>query len=62
LRAYGVPHATALPYALVFHLVNFIPFVLAGALLLHYNALHPRNAGSTSSPGERSAAPLSEAS
>jgi glycosyltransferase 2 family protein len=58
LRAYGVPHATALPYALVFHLVNFIPFVLAGALLLHYNALHPRNAESTSLPGERSAAPV----
>jgi glycosyltransferase 2 family protein len=65
LRAYGLPHATALPYALVFHLVNFIPFVLAGALLLHYNALHPRNAESTplpaestSLPGERSAAPV----
>jgi uncharacterized protein (TIRG00374 family) len=58
LRAYGLPHATALPYALVFHLVNFIPFVLAGALLLHFNALHPRNAESTSLPGERSPAPV----
>jgi uncharacterized membrane protein YbhN (UPF0104 family) len=62
LRAYGLPHATALPYALVYHLVNFIPFVVAGALLLHYNTLHPRNAESTSSPGENSAAPVSEAS
>jgi glycosyltransferase 2 family protein len=45
LRAYGVPHSTALPYALVLHLVNFVPFVLAGALLLHYNARNPRRAG-----------------
>jgi uncharacterized protein (TIRG00374 family) len=62
LRAYGLPHATALPYALVYHLVNFIPFVLTGALLLHYNTLHPRTAESTSLPGEHSAAPVSEAS
>jgi uncharacterized protein (TIRG00374 family) len=41
LRAYGVPHSTALPYALVLHLVNFVPFVLIGAFLLHHNARHP---------------------
>jgi uncharacterized membrane protein YbhN (UPF0104 family) len=41
LRAYGVPHSTALPYALVLHLVNFVPFVLVGALILHYNTRHP---------------------
>jgi uncharacterized protein (TIRG00374 family) len=62
LRAYALPHATALPYALVYHLVNFIPFVLTGALLLHYNTLHPRNAESMSLPGEHSAGPVSEAS
>jgi hypothetical protein len=42
LRAYGVPHSTALPYALVLHLVNFVPFVLIGAAILHYNSRHPR--------------------
>jgi uncharacterized protein (TIRG00374 family) len=42
LSAYGVPHSSALPYAVVLHLVNFVPFVLVGALLLHHNARHPR--------------------
>ena len=42
LRAYGVPHSTALPYALVLHLVNFLPFILIGVALLHYNSRHPR--------------------
>jgi glycosyltransferase 2 family protein len=40
LNAYGVPHSVALPYALVLHAVNFIPFVVIGALLLQYNARH----------------------
>jgi hypothetical protein len=42
LRAYGVPHSTALPYALVLHLVNFLPFILIGVALVHYNSRHPR--------------------
>jgi uncharacterized protein (TIRG00374 family) len=41
LKAYGVPHSQALPYALVLHAVNFVPFVVVGALLLQYNARHP---------------------
>ena len=41
LEAYGVPHSSALPYAVVLHLVNFVPFVVVGAVLLHYNARHP---------------------
>jgi hypothetical protein len=41
LHAYGVSHTDALPYALVLHLTNFIPFVLAGALVLQHNARHP---------------------
>jgi uncharacterized protein (TIRG00374 family) len=41
LRAYGVPHSVGLPYALILHLVNFVPFVIAGAVLLHHNARHP---------------------
>jgi hypothetical protein len=47
LHAYKVPHSTALPYALVLHLVNFIPFVLVGVLLLHHNARRPVPAGVT---------------
>jgi glycosyltransferase 2 family protein len=43
LKAYGVPRSTALPYAVVLHLVNFVPFVLTGAFLLHYNSRHPRS-------------------
>lgn len=41
LTAYGVPHSSALPAALVLHLVNFVPFVLVGTFLLHYNSRHP---------------------
>ena len=41
LKPYAVPHSSALPYALVLHLVNFVPFVIAGVYLLHHNARHP---------------------
>jgi len=41
LHAYGVSHTNALPYALILHLTNFIPFVLVGALVLQHNARHP---------------------
>jgi glycosyltransferase 2 family protein len=41
LRAYGVPASSALPYAVILHLVNFLPFLLVGASLLHYNSRHP---------------------
>jgi glycosyltransferase 2 family protein len=41
LHAYGLSHSVALPYALVLHLVNFVPFVVVGVLLLHYNSRHP---------------------
>ncbi len=42
LKAYRIPHSTALPFALVLHLVNFVPFVLVGVVLLRYNSRHPR--------------------
>jgi uncharacterized protein (TIRG00374 family) len=42
LKAYGIPYSSALPYALVLHLVNFLPFVVVGVLILHYNSRHPR--------------------
>jgi glycosyltransferase 2 family protein len=38
LQAYGLVRSEALPYALVLHLVNFVPFVLVGVVLLHHNA------------------------
>ncbi|HTU80265.1 MAG TPA: lysylphosphatidylglycerol synthase transmembrane domain-containing protein [Solirubrobacteraceae bacterium] len=41
LKAYGLSHSAALPYALVLHLVNFLPFILVGVALLHYNSRHP---------------------
>ncbi len=41
LGAYGIPHSSALPYAVVLHLVNFVPLVVVGALLLHHNSRHP---------------------
>jgi glycosyltransferase 2 family protein len=44
LAAYGIPRTTALPYAVVLHLVNFVPFVLTGALVLHHNSRHPKRA------------------
>ena len=41
LTAYGVPHASALSYAVVLHLVNFVPYIVVGVLTLHYNSRHP---------------------
>jgi hypothetical protein len=41
LRAYHVPRSSALPFALVLHLVNFLPFVIVGLILLRHNSRHP---------------------
>ena len=41
LKAYGVPYSSALPYALVLHLVGLVPFIVLGLLTLHYNSRHP---------------------
>ncbi len=41
LKAYGVPHSQALPYALVLHAVNLVPYIVVGLALLHYNTRHP---------------------
>jgi uncharacterized protein (TIRG00374 family) len=38
LSAYGLSHSQALPFALVLHAVNFVPFVIFGALVVHHNA------------------------
>jgi glycosyltransferase 2 family protein len=48
LEAYGLGRSIGLPYALVLHLVNFLPFVVVGAGLLQYNSRHRR--GATVSP------------
>ena len=42
LRAFDVPHAEALSYALVLHLLNLVPFLVIGAVLLGPGALRPR--------------------
>ncbi len=47
LQAYGIPHSVALPYAILLHLVNFVPFIVVGAVLLHYNTRHPVAAART---------------
>ena len=44
LRAFDVPQAEALSYALVLHLLNFVPFLIIGAALLGPGALR-RGAG-----------------
>ncbi len=41
LKIYGISYSAALPYALVLHAINFIPFVIVGLLLLQHNARHP---------------------
>jgi glycosyltransferase 2 family protein len=41
LDAYGVPHSSALAYAVVLHLINFVPFVIVGLATLQYNSRHP---------------------
>jgi glycosyltransferase 2 family protein len=54
LKAYGIPHSSALPYALVLHAVNFVPFVLVGILVMQHNARHSHRArtssGATAAP------------
>ena len=39
LNAFDVPHAEALSYALVLHLLNLVPFLVIGAVLLGPSAL-----------------------
>ncbi|MEA2142824.1 MAG: glycosyltransferase 2 family protein [Solirubrobacteraceae bacterium] len=41
LNAFDVPHAEALSYALVLHLLNLVPFLVIGAVLLGPAALRP---------------------
>jgi glycosyltransferase 2 family protein len=43
LNAFGIARASALSCAVILHLVNFVPFVLAGAFLLHHNSRNPRS-------------------
>lgn len=57
LQPYGLSHSTALPYALVFHALNLVPFLVVGVVLLQYNARHPplkhTSVGPTRFPAER---------
>jgi uncharacterized protein (TIRG00374 family) len=51
LKAYGIPHSSALPYALVLHAVNFLPFLLVGPFVLQHNLRHPRRGRTTAEEG-----------
>jgi uncharacterized protein (TIRG00374 family) len=42
LKAYGISQTGALPYALVLHVANFVPFVIAGVVTLQLGARRPR--------------------
>ena len=42
LKAYGIDKADALSFAIVLHAVNFFPYVLAGALVLQWQAWRTR--------------------
>jgi uncharacterized protein (TIRG00374 family) len=42
LKAYGISQTDALPYALVLHVVNFVPFILAGIVTLQLASRRPR--------------------
>ncbi|HUA11336.1 MAG TPA: lysylphosphatidylglycerol synthase transmembrane domain-containing protein [Solirubrobacteraceae bacterium] len=52
LQAYGLPKSESLPYALVLHAINFVPFVLVGLWLLHYNSRHPYRRSTPAPAGE----------
>jgi uncharacterized protein (TIRG00374 family) len=49
LKPYGFSHTQALPYAVILHVVNVLPFIVVGVALLHYNARHPGRRTSTTS-------------
>ncbi len=42
LKAFGISQTEALPYAIVLHVVNFVPFILAGMLTLQLASRRPR--------------------
>jgi uncharacterized protein (TIRG00374 family) len=42
LKAYGISQTGALPYALVLHVSNFVPFLILGGLTLQFSARRPR--------------------
>jgi len=45
LKAFAIPEAQALSYALVLHLLNLVPFLVVGAVLLGPGALRRRRSG-----------------
>ena len=42
LGAYGVPDSPALSYAVVLHVVNFVPYIVVGVVVLHRHAASMR--------------------
>jgi uncharacterized protein (TIRG00374 family) len=55
LKTYGLSKSTILPFALALHAVNFVPYVLVGAWLLHYNVRHQQGSGPTGTASSPSA-------
>jgi uncharacterized protein (TIRG00374 family) len=55
LKAYGISQTAALPYALVLHVDNFVPFILGGVLTLQLGARRPRRAAAAATYTEFSA-------
>ena len=47
LNAYGVPKEEALSVALVAHVLNFVPFIVAGVVVLHFHAVASGRAAAT---------------
>jgi uncharacterized membrane protein YbhN (UPF0104 family) len=47
LKAYRVPHSRALSYALVLHVLNVMPFIVVGAVVLQRHAARVRRSRST---------------
>jgi uncharacterized protein (TIRG00374 family) len=47
LKAYNIPQSSALSYALVLHVLNFFPYIVAGAVVIH---LHTRRRRGRTAP------------
>lgn len=48
LNAYGIPKERALGYTLVLHVLNFLPFIVVGFVVLHGHAVAVRRRAATS--------------
>jgi uncharacterized protein (TIRG00374 family) len=61
LSPFGVPKAEGLSAALVLHALNIVPFLVAGAIVLHFHARSGNGAPTATTAPPRPAAPRSRA-